>query len=785
MKNYKDQNLLQHLTTEEKLRLTTGDGFWQTAGVERLGVSPVTFADGPVGLRKEHNGETVTAVAFPSISKLACSFDPTLLREVGAAIAEQCRQEGVNVLLAPGLNIKRNPRCGRNFEYFSEDPLLTAELASAYIDGVHSQEVGVCVKHFAANNQEYGRRVCDSVVDERALREIYLAAFERVIKRTKPCAVMCSYNKLNGEYCSQNRKLLTDILRSEWEFQGIVISDWGATDDRAKGLAAGLDLQMPQGDLSAVVNAFADGQLCENDLDVAVSRALQLSEDFSEQTPRNADFNYQHNLVRRINADCTVLAKNSCNLLPFSKKDEIALIGALAEKPYFQGGGSSKVRAYKVEPLKQAFEQSDVKFHYARGYNPDGTADEQLLEEARKIAQQCEKLLLIVGCDCETEGADRATLSLPECQLKVLDAVTSVNSNVAVVVQSGAPVDVSWYHSVKSLLISYLDGENCCGVFDVVFGDACPTGRLAETWPLYMPDAEKQYSDNYKRALYRESIYVGYRYYSTANVPVAFPFGFGLSYNKFVWDNIKISANSVSPTDKLTVKLNVANCGKTEDAETVQIYVTNCDGRDFYAKRNLVAFKKVRLKGGEKKGIALEVDVADFASFDVNKGKFCVNGGKYVLTVARNSNDAGTQLTVIVVGENDTVDNSEKYPCYYDVGADFCPTEQQFAELYGGELPIETVLPFTVNSPLQEISAKRFGRHVIKAWTKNSPDPRALLALPLVDFLHLRKDLSHRTLSTLVDVLNSADTKSYLRNLFKFIVSRFFGKGGGKNGDKK
>lgn len=769
MKNIKDQNVLQQLTTEEKLRLTTGDGFWQTAGVERLDVFPVTFADGPVGLRKEQNGETVTAVAFPSISKLACSFDPAVLREVGAAVGEQCRQEGVKVLLAPGINIKRNPRCGRNFEYFSEDPFLTAELANAYITGVNSQEVGVCVKHFAGNNQEYGRRVCDSVIDERALREIYLAAFERVIKQSKPCAVMCSYNKLNGEYCSQNKRLLTDILRTEWEFPGIVISDWGATDDRAKGLAAGLDLQMPQGDLSAVANAFADGMLCENDLDVAVSRVLQLAEDFSEQTPRNADFNYQHNLVRKISADCTVLAKNTCNLLPFSKSDKIALVGELAEEPYFQGGGSSKVHAYKVDTLKHAFEQSHVKFEYAAGYKNDGSFDEKLLEQARQVAERCEKVLVVVGgYGCDNEGADRDTFFLPECQLKLLDVVTSVNSNVAVVVQSGAPVDISWHHSAKALIISYLDGENCGGIFDVVFGDVCPTGRLAETWPLYLPEAEKKYSADYKRALYRESIYVGYRYYTTANVPVAFPFGFGLNYNKFVWNNVQISNSDVLPVGKLTVTLDIANCGKTEDADTVQIYVTNCEGRDFYAKKNLVAFKKVRLKGGEKKTVSLNVNVQDFASFDVNKGQFAVNGGKYLLTVAHNCNDAGVPLEVRVACENDSTDNSEKYPCYYNIGADFCPTVEQFAELYG-ELPQETVLPFTINSPLCEISAKRFGKHVVRSWTKNSDNARTLLSLPLVDFISLRKDVSQEILLTIVDILNGTNAKSYFKNIFKLI----------------
>ena len=768
MKNI--ENVLRQLTTEEKLRLTTGDGVWKTASIERLGVSSVTFADGPVGLRKERNGETAHAVAFPSISKLACSFDPAVLQQVGAAIGEQCRQEGVNVLLAPGLNIKRNPRCGRNFEYFSEDPLLTAQLANAYIEGVHGKGVGVCVKHFAANNQEYGRRVSDSVVDERALREIYLEAFRRVITQSKPCAVMCAYNKLNGEYCCQNKRLLTDILRHEWEFQGIVISDWGATDDRPKGLVAGLDLQMPQGDLSAVANAYADGRLCENDLDVAASRVLQLSEKFASQTPLKTDFYKQHNLVRQIAADCTVLAKNACNLLPFAKTDRVALIGKLAEQPYFQGGGSSKVRPYKVDSLKTAFEQGGVQFEFAPGYTLEGTTNEELLADVTKAVQNCEKVLIVMGdYAAETEGEDRLSIALPECQLKVLEAVTAVNSNVAVVLQSGAPVDVSWYHSVKSVIISYLDGENCGGIFDVVFGDKCPTGRLAETWPILLPEAEQKYSRHFARALYRESIYVGYRYYTTANVSVAFPFGFGLSYNKFDWANVKISHDIEVPTGSVTVTLDVTNCGETDDAETVQIYVTNCDGRDFYAKKNLVAFKKVHLKGGETKNVSLKVSVADFAAYDVAKGQFVVNGGKYVLTVAHNANDQGVPLTINVLGENNSTDNREKFPVYYDVTENFCPTVPQFTQLYGGKLPVEHLRPFTFNSALHDVSLSGYGKRLAKKWTKNSGNRHTLMATPIIDFTYLRSDVSYDMVLTIVDILNAESIFKRLKLKWKLL----------------
>lgn len=764
MKTVKEQEEVLQLTEEEKLSLTTGKGCWNTHPVERADIYSVTFSDGPVGLRKEKDGQTLPAVCFPSISKLACSFDPAVLREVGAAIGEQCRSEGVDVLLAPAINIKRSPRGGRNFEYFSEDPFLTAELANAYIKGVNSQEVGVCVKHFAANSQEYGRRVCDSVVDERALREIYLSAFEKVVKASKPCSVMCAYNKLNGEYCSQNKTLLTDILRNEWGFDGVVLSDWGATDDRSKGIEAGLDLQMPEGDLAPVKAALANGELPNEALDKCADRVVKLSERFKENNVRNADYNYQHNLVRKISADCTVLAKNNCKILPFSQKDKIALIGELCEFPYFQGGGSSCVNAYKTESLKETFDKSSVSFTYAKGYSLQNSDDAtRLLEQARNVASECDKVLLIVGANgSEGEGADRQSWKLPQNQLEVIDAVTSANSNVVIVVQSGAPVDVSWHHGAKALILDYLGGENGGSLFDVVYGIISPTGRLAETWPLELPDFDADFSSNYKRQLYRESIFVGYRYYTTANVSVAFPFGYGLNYNQITWKKVQLVNDTVSPLGKVEITLDLQNKGATDDAETVEVFVSNLDGRQFCAKKNLVGFKKVRLKSGEKKTVSLKIDAADFASYDTEKKEFCVNGGRYLLTVAKNANDYGYPLEVTVAGENTTKDSSETLFRYYNLDETFNPTDEEFAALFGKEFPQETTTPFTVNSPLCETADTFVGKRLIKLWTK-SGDKRTLLALPLVDFVGMRQNLSREMLETIVDMLNG----KVRENLFK------------------
>jgi len=762
MKELHESNRINELTSEEKVSLQTGDGFWKTASVDRLGIESVVMSDGPVGLRKEVDGETKKAVCFPSVAKLACSFDADTLREVGAAIGEQCRAENVDLLLAPGINIKRDPRCGRNFEYFSEDPYLSAELAKAYVSGVNSQGVGVCVKHFAGNSREYGRFVTDSVIDERALREIYLSAFERVVKECKPIAVMCAYNKLNGEYCSENKKLLTDVLRNEWGYGGVVISDWGAVNDRVKGLCAGLDLEMPQGRTSGVLQALENGTLDISVLNGSVTKILEMSDKF-DRTRRNADFEYQHNLSARVSADCTVLAKNNCKLLPLSKQENIAVIGAYAEFPAYQGGGSSKVSSYKEESLLDALRQTGVNFTYSAGYCLDGTTNESLLETARAAAASHDKVVLVVGDGEYSEGRDSMRWSLPDGQLKLIDAVTNANSNVVVVLQTGSGVDVSWSSSAKALLIDYFGGENSGkAIADVMFGDVSPCGRLAETWYSYLPEFLNGYESDYKRALYTESIFVGYRYTSTAGVPTAFPFGYGLSYNEIVWSDVKASACDVKVGDKINVTLTVTNKGSSKDADVVQIYASNLDGRQFTAKKNLVAFKKVRLKPFESKKVTLTVKVSDLASYNVSENKFEVNGGKYTLYVAKHAEDDKNVLRINVLGDNTTADLSDAVPVYYSVDAKFNPTIEEFSKLYGGEFPSYSD-KFDISSPLCEVQKSKFGKMVVKKLTKNvaEKEMKETMVMPLRTFSpHC---LSYEMLDTVVDMLNGA----FWNNLFK------------------
>ncbi len=763
---HKEQSaaVLSQMTTEEKVALQTGRGAWNTRGVKRLGVPEISMSDGPHGLRKEVRGEqgteTVKAVCFPTASKIACGFNRSLAREVGAALGEQCRMENVDILLAPGVNIKRNPRCGRNFEYFSEDPCLAGELAASFVKGVQSQNVGVSLKHFACNSQEYGRFVCDSVVDERCLHEIYLAAFENVVKNARPETVMCAYNKVNGEYCSQNGYLINDVLRGKWGFDGAVITDWGAADDRVKGLNCGLDLQMPEGDVASVAEAVG-GSLAESSLDEAALNILDLTYAFEGRTHRNADYEYQHALARKVSAECTVLLKNTCGFLPFMKMDRIAVIGALADKPHFQGGGSSRVNAYRVESLTDALSQSGIAFDYSPAYRLDGSEDEVLLREAAALAERSEKVVLVVGLtdEDESEGFDRKDLKLPDVQRKVIDAVTSANGNVAVVLQCGAPVDTDWIYSAKAVVLDYLGGEAEGGALaSVLFGDVNPSGRLAETWPQTEIKTSEDYSSDAKKALYKESIFVGYRYYTTAGVPVAFPFGYGLGYSAFEWKDFSLSSGEAEKNGKVTVTLTVTNTGPRDGADVVQIYVRNVEGRMFKADRELKNFCKVTLKSGQSKTVSIPLSVKSFALYDAEKHEFRVNGGKYEIIAGRNACDAAAVLPLYVKGENDTVDMSAVLPDYYDVGADFNPSDSAFETLLGRPLPNygrSPGQPHTLNSTLDDIRDRWVGRLIFRriASSVRGELPKQDCAMPLRT-LAMRREVSAAMTDAMIEMLN-------------------------------
>lgn len=775
-----DDNLISLLTPQEKISLTTGHGCWNTAPVDKLGINSVTVSDGPLGLRKTVDGGTLPAVAFPSAAKLACGFDVELARKYGAAVGEQARAENVDIVLGPAVNVKRDPRCGRNFEYFSEDPLLTAQLASAYIDGVTSQGAGVCVKHFAANSQEYGRFVCDSVVDDRALREIYLSAFERIIKQTKPCAVMCAYNRLNGEYCSQHKWLLTDVLRNEWGYDGLVMSDWGATDDRVKGIEAGLDLEMPQGDVTDVTAALDNGKLDTSALDAAAQRVINLSNRFKTMSARTADVDRQRELARAISAECTVLVKNNCGLLPLSKNDKIAVIGALAENPVYQGEGSSKVNAETDDSLYAALKQANVEFTYAQAYDVSGEENDELLDEAIAVAERADKVVVIVGGSPSGEGFDLESWKLPTNQLKAIDAVTSANSSVVIVLQCSSSVNTSFSHAAKAMLIDYYGGEfGGQALCDVLFGDTAPQGRLAETWYLNLPKTADDYGKDFRKALYKESIFVGYRYTSTANVDVAFPFGYGLSYSSFKWSEPTITHRDKS---KITVNVAITNVGKFYDSEVVQVYATNVDCRDFIEKKKLIGFTKVSLKPKEKKTATIVIPASELEHYDAVQGKFVLNGGRYVITVGKNVCDNRFVDEYVVNAENDTTDRSAELPCYYNLDGDFCPSDEQFLALYGKQLAEQ---PKTVNvsTPIADIG-NGIVAQIVKARFLRGKDGKSskyALAMPLRTYVS--NTFTREMLLTVIDMLNGTVFKNLWKLFKQFLACKKANKKRSKAGE--
>ena len=538
--------LVARMTLEEKAGLCSGADFWHTKAVERLGIPATMVSDGPHGLRKQdeesdHLGvnDSIEAVCFPAGCATAASFDKALIRRMGEAIGESCQHERLSVVLGPAVNIKRSPLCGRNFEYLSEDPCLAGEMAAAFINGVQSKGVGTSIKHFAANNQEHRRMSSSSEADERTLREIYFPAFETAVKKAKPWTVMCSYNRINGVYTSENRWLLTEVLRDEWGFDGYVMSDWGATADRVAGIRAGLDLEMPaSGGINdrKIVAAVRAGALDESEVDLACERILNIVFRYTENARPDTpwDKEAQHALAAQIASECMVLLKNEGGILPLNKADRIAFIGEFAEKPRFQGGGSSHIHCFRTTSALEAAEGLDVV--YARGYDVAGdSASEAQIAEAVAAAKAARVAVVFAGLPdaYESEGYDRTHMRLPESQVNVIEAVAAANPNTVVVLHNGSPVEMPWLGKVKAVLEAYLGGQAVgLATVRVLFGDANPSGHLAETFPIRLQDNPSYlyYLGEGNVTEYREGVFVGYRYYDAKEMDVLFPFGYGLSY---------------------------------------------------------------------------------------------------------------------------------------------------------------------------------------------------------------------------------------------------------------
>jgi beta-glucosidase len=672
------KTIISKMTLEEKASLCSGGDFWHTKAIDRLGIPKTMVTDGPHGLRKQGGvgdhlglGESIKAVCFPAGCATAASFNRDLVAMMGEAIGNECQAEDISVILGPAMNIKRSPLCGRNFEYYSEDPLVSSEMAGALIKGVQSKNVGTSPKHFLANNQEHRRMSSSSEVDERTLREIYLASFEGAVKKEKPWTVMCSYNKINGVYAAEDRTYLTDVLRNEWGFDGYVMSDWGAVNDRVPGLKAGLELEMPSSNGvndRLIVKAVQDGVLDEKVLDTACERLLNIVYRFVENHDNEAIFDREkdHEIARRVAEECIVLLKND-GVLPLKEKANIAFIGKYAKQPRFQGGGSSHINCAKVtSAMDEVSKMSNVVF--AQGFDDKtDTVDESMMAEAVEAAKNAEVAVIFAGLPdaFESEGYDRTHMRMPDCQNALIEAVCKVQPNVVVVLHNGSPVEMPWIDKVKGVLECYLSGEAVGGAqVDILFGRVNPSAKLPESFPLKLEDNPSYlyYRGEGDVVEYREGVFVGYRYYDTKKMNVLFPFGYGLSYTDFEYSNMVVDKVQMKDTDTVNVSIDVKNTGKVKGKEVVQLYVAAEGGAIIRPVKELRGFEKVELAPGESKTVTFTLEKRAFAYWNITLHDWHVETGKYKILVGKSSRDIEAEKEI-------TVESTVRVPKTYTINS--------------------------------------------------------------------------------------------------------------------
>ena len=726
--------IIMEMTLEEKAGLCSGSDFWHLKSIERLGLEKIMVTDGPHGLRKQegdsdHVGlqNSVPATCFPTASATACSWDPVLMNEMGNALAEECRQEEVSVILGPGANIKRSPLCGRNFEYISEDPYHTGTMAASLINGVQVNGIGTSLKHYAMNNQEARRMTIDAVVDERTQREIYLTGFEKAVKESQPWSVMCSYNRVDGIYLSDHKRLLTEILKEEWGHTGLVVTDWGACNDRVEGIKAGLELEMPTSfgkNDKKIIEAVNDGTLSIEQLDKAVERIINLILKSSKNIDNNYKYseNEHHELAGKIAGQSMVLLKNE-NILPLSKDEKIAIIGEFAVKPRYQGAGSSLINPTRLDTLCGVLDEKGFDYEYSRGYDiRSDKPNHKMIAEAKSLAATVDKIVIIAGLtdNYESEGFDRTHLSMPESHNILIKEVLDINPETIVVLMNGAPVTMPWIDRVKGLLEAYLSGQaGSRAIIDILYGDLNPSGKLAETFPLKLEDTPsfKYFPGFTKTVEYREGIYVGYRYYDKVKKDVLFPFGFGLSYTDFEYSELKINKlNKYS----YEISVKVMNIGKRAGGEIVQLYIKSPASNIYKAEKELKGFKKIFLEPGESGNVEILLDERSFAFYNVNIPGWHVEAGVYEIQIGASSKEIKLGQTITVEANyNATVpDYKDLAPDYYNLNSGILEIdENQFKEILGRDIPPrepDTGAVFNENSMLGETTGKLVGRIMVK-----------------------------------------------------------------------
>lgn len=706
----KHKDLISQMTLKEKASLCSGKDFWHLKSIERLGLPEIMVCDGPHGLRKQNAenkkvgiGNSYPATCFPTAVTTACSWDRDLIYKMGQALAEECLQHGVSVLLGPGVNMKRSPLCGRNFEYFSEDPELAGEMGAAFIAGVQSKGIGTSLKHFAGNSQEMKRMTSNSIIDERALREIYLRAFDKAVKKSQPWTVMNAYNLLNGTYCSENDRLQNKVLRDEWGFKGAVVSDWGAVNDRVAGLNAGNDLEMPSSggvNDAKIVEAVKCGVIDETTLDERVDKLIDIILKGAANKKPGYKFDVKaHNLLsRQIAEQSMVLLKNDGNILPLKRVEGeyVAVIGAFADNPRYQGAGSSIINPTMIDSGRRAFNNSPISVKFADGYDRSGKRknEDAYITEACNLAKNASKAVVFIGLtdDYESEGFDRSTMKLPDGHNRLVEAVSRVNDNVIVVLEGGSPVEMPWADDVKAILNAYLGGQSVApAIVDVLTGKANPCGKLAETYPVCLKDTPTsfRYPDSKEDVQYRESIFIGYRYYDKVERNVRFPFGFGLSYTSFEYSDIKLKKKNLTKGEGAKVTFTIKNTGDVAGSEIAQVYVAKPESKIFRAPKELKGFVKIHLDPGEEKKVSVELDDRAFAFWNTATEDWCVESGEYKILVGASSRDIRLEAVVKMKSEDDEtiVDLRESAGVYFD-GDPARAREDDFKVIYGGEFKL-------------------------------------------------------------------------------------------------
>lgn len=721
------KKIVSQMTNDQKIKLLLGKDFWFINDIPEFDLPAIRCSDGPHGLRTQNGdgdnmgiGASVPAICFPTAATLACSFDKDLMYKMGSALGEECLQEDVAILLGPGVNHKRSPLCGRNFEYFSEDPVVSGHLGAALVRGVQDKGIGTCVKHFACNSQERLRMLSDSIVDERALFEIYLRQFEYIVKNEHPMSIMPSYNMVNGLYSCENKFLLTDVARKKWGFDGAFISDWGAVAHTVNSYVAGMDVEMPgtiKGKDMICKKALEEGLLSQERLDDAAYNIVAMQLQYKSVKKENYKYDVQEHLkiAQEVAEGSIVLLKNDDEILPLKKQKNYAIIGTFAKKPRYQGAGSSLVNAIEVDSIYDAFAEEGIRFDYCDGYLENGETNEKLIKVAKDVAYNKDVVILVVGLtdNYESESFDRANIRMPEGHLKLIREISDYHPNVVVVLQCGSPIEMPWLKDVKGVVHSYLSG--CQGgkaVTNILLGKVNPSGKLAETYPLCIQDTPcyKYYLQNERVCEYRESIFTGYRFYDTMEQGVLFPFGYGLSYTTFKYSDLVVDKDTLTEKDTLKLCFKVTNTGKVKGKEVVQVYISALESKVLRPKKELKEFAKIELEPGETKEVSFTLGFDDFAYYNVNIHDFDVESLTYNILVGASSRDIRLEKQVEFKNKHMAEIPQYELPTYNNYKLLYDIPVYEFEKILGTKIPLNVHVrkPYNDNACFDDVTKNSF-----------------------------------------------------------------------------